>query len=194
MKTTPDTQTDATGSTTNGAPSTVQVDPSLLAEADAAKTKVDGAPVTDDAGKTAEIPVQPAAAAAGNPGDGGATQPGASDKDDDEPQLPVGSGKGLKYGLIAAAVLGVIALFAVAFAVVRNNATTSSSPTVAVPSPSPAVPAAPVAPLSTLPEVRTPAPRLIDASGCRRGQYRIEGNQLVFTNCATLELAEPPAR
>jgi hypothetical protein len=95
----------------------------------------------------------------------------------------VNDGRTLKYGLAAAAILGVIALFGVGYAVVRNSSATT--PTVVVPA------SAPAAPVSTLPEVRTPAPRLIDATGCRRGQYRIEGNQLVFTNCATLELSEP---
>ncbi|MEY4744146.1 MAG: hypothetical protein RL272_91 [Candidatus Parcubacteria bacterium] len=109
-------------------------------------------------------------------------------KGDEEDDLPVNDGRVLKYGLMAAAILGVIALFGVAFVVARNSVGTPASAT--APASAPATAAGPL----PLPEVRTPAPRLIDATGCRRGQYRVEGNQLVFTNCATLELAEPPAR
>lgn len=211
MKTTPDT--DAAGtkndSTANGKgelPSVI-VDPAILA--DGAKND------TPKVEKTEEMPQQPLnegaatdAAAAGNAGDataqgatadasnGSAAAPtasadnGADTGKDDEDKLPVNDGKGLKYGLMAAAILGVIGLFAVAFVVARNS--------VSAPAPSIAVPASgatsPGAPLPTLPEVRTPAPRLIDATGCRPGQYHVDGNQLVFTNCATLELAAPPAR
>ena len=169
---TPDSSKNVSGAAGNGSSSTVQVDPALLEEAAAAERAA-----AATAGKTDETPAVPHEAAADK---------GGETVDDDEPQLPVKGGKWLTNGLIVAAILGVIALFGVAFVVVRN---TASSPAVVVPSAP-----VPAAPLSTLPEVRTPAPRLIDASGCRRGQYRIEGNQLVFTNCATLELAEPPAR
>lgn len=212
MKTTPDTDTAGTknDSTANGKgdlPSVI-VDPAVMADgATGDTTKVE---------KTEEMTQPPVlegaaandAAAAGTTGDataqaataGAPTAPsaaptasadnGADTGKDEEDKLPINDGRGLKYGLMAAAILGVIGLFGVAFVVARNS--------VSAPAPSISVPASgatsPGAPVPTLPEVRTPAPRLIDATGCRRGQYRVEGNQLVFTNCATLELAEPAAR
>ncbi len=207
---TPQTDTAATGTTNDSSANgkaelpSVIVDPAVMADgANAGTPKVE---------KTEEMPQPPVAANAaadladaGTTGNGDASAQtaqtpagaptatadnGADAGKDEEDKLPVNDGKGLKYGLMAAAILGVIGLFAIAFVVARNS--------VPAPAPSIAVPAqgapSPAGPLPTLPEVRTPAPRLIDATGCRPGQYRVEGNQLVFTNCATLQLAEPPAR
>lgn len=200
MKTTPDTDTTGTKSDANGKNDL----PSVII--DEAALKGDGAAAgTPKVEKTEEMTQPPvvegtadasAAGTAGDPTAPTATAPtatadnGADAGKDEEDKLPVNDGKGLKYGLVAAAILGVIALFGVAFVVARNSVS-SPAPQIAVPTTGAASPGAPV---PTLPEVRTPAPRLIDATGCRRGQYRVEGNQLVFTNCATLELAEPPAR
>ncbi|HSD12023.1 MAG TPA: hypothetical protein VLC10_00555 [Patescibacteria group bacterium] len=195
MKTTP--QTDATGTkndsngTSTEQPSVI-VSPELLADG---ATQDGGTPKAE---KTEEMPQPPLEATAGPVGDATAqtastTAPtanadtGADAGRDEEDKLPTNDGKGLKYGLMAAAILGVIALFGIAFVVARNSVGPATSVT------APATAPAPAAPLP-LPEVRTPAPRLIDATGCRPGQYRVEGNQLVFTNCATLQLAEPPAR
>jgi len=165
----------------------VVIDPSVLAEAQGAAPEA-AADTADTAKveKTEAMPIAPVAS--GSAGGNAAPPPADKAGEGDDDPLPINDGKTLKYGLAAAAVLGVIALFGVGFMVVRNSAP-ATTPTVVLPAPASAPGASPTVP--TLPEVRTPAPRIIDATGCRRGQYRLEGNQLVFTNCATLELSEP---
>lgn len=195
MSTTP--QNDSVGTSTSNGTSNgssdepkVIIDPAVLA---------DGAQTTDKVEKTEPMPAQPDAATATGT-DGAAADPAATlpatnaskDDEDEEPKLPTNDGRTLKYGLAAAAIVGAIGLFVIAYAFVRNNAPTAT-PTVVVPS-APAGVTAPVAPGAVVPEVRTPAPRRIDATGCTRGQYVIEGNELVFRNCALLELAEPAGR
>ena len=204
MSTTP--QNDSVGTSTSNGTSNgssdepkVIIDPAVLA---------DGAQTTDKVEKTESMPAQPdaatatgtdgsaaAPAAGSSPADPAATLPAANaskDDEDEEPKLPTNDGRTLKYGLAAAAIVGAIGLFVIAYAFVRNNAPTAT-PTVVVPS-APAGVTAPVAPGAVVPEVRTPAPRRIDATGCTRGQYVIEGNELVFRNCALLELADPASR
>lgn len=206
MSTTP--QNDTVGSSTSNGSSNgtgdepkVIIDPAILA---------DGAQDTSGkVEKTEPMPAQPDAttastsdgtagaptAAGSSPADPAATMPAANaskDDEDEEPKLPTNDGRNLKYGLAAAAIVGAIGLFVIAYAFVRNNAPTAT-PTVVVPS-APAGVTAPVAPGAVVPEVRTPAPRRIDATGCTRGQYVIEGNELVFRNCALLELADPAGR
>ncbi len=195
MKTTPQTDAAGTKNDSTGASTeqpSVIVSPELLADG---ATQDGGTPKVE---KIEELPQPPLQAAVGATGDAtaqaaSATAPtanadnGADAGKDDEDKLPTNDGKGLKYGLMVAAILGVIGLFGIAFVVARNSVgpATSVAPPATAPAPADPLP---------LPEVRTPAPRLIDATGCRAGQYRVEGNQLVFTNCATLQLAEPTAR
>jgi hypothetical protein len=119
----------------------------------------------------------------------GAPAGGNSAADDEEPQVPLKTGKYAKIGLVAAAVAGVAGLFLVAFLLLKGGEG-GQAPVVVVPPRSTSASAG-TAPAATLPEVRTPAPRRIDATGCTRGQWSIEGNELVFRNCAQLELAEP---
>ncbi|HTK05088.1 MAG TPA: hypothetical protein VL500_05875 [Candidatus Eisenbacteria bacterium] len=193
MSTQNDTASNATDSSVkadaNGkSEPTVVVDQSVLDEAAAATgAATTGTPTVE---KTEAMPIPPVATApAGDtavPPAASPTAPAAGKDDDDDAQVPLNDGRNLKYGLGALGVLAIIGLFIVGYMVLRNSAPT---PTVVIPAPASA-PVAGAAPAATLPEVRTPAPRLIDATGCRRGQYRIEGNQLVFTNCATLELSE----
>lgn len=202
MSTTP--QNDSVGTSNSNGSSTgndepkVIIDPAILADGAQASSKVE---------KTEQMPVQPdattastsdgtadaSAAAGSSPADPAATLPAANaskDDEDEEPKLPTNDGRNLKFGLAAAAIVGAIGLFVIAYAFVRNTPATT---TVVVPS-APAGVTAPVAPGAVVPEVRTPAPRRIDATGCTRGQYAIEGNELVFRNCALLELAEPAGR
>lgn len=174
---------------------TVIVEQSVLDEAAAAAAGTTGSEPTDTAKveKTEAMPIPPIAASAPAP-DAAVPPPAAPAAgkvdDDEDAKVPLNDGRNLKIGLGVLALLAVAGLFLVGFLVLRNSGA-STAPTVVIPAAPAAAGASEPAPAATLPEVRTPAPRLIDATGCRRNQYRIEGNQLVFTNCATLELAEP---
>lgn len=209
MSTTP--QNDSVGTNTSNGTSNgssdepkVIIDPAVLAEgAQDTSGKVE---------KTEPMPAQPDAAAATGAGDGSTVTPPAASsspdpattapadnagkvEEDEEPKLPTNDGRMLKYGLAAAAIVGAIGLFVIAYAFVRNSApTATTAPVPVVVQSAPAGATAPAVPGAVVPEVRTPAPRRIDATACTRGQYVIEGNELVFRNCALLELAEPAGR
>lgn len=204
MSTTP--QNDSVGTSTSNGSSNgtsdepkVIIDPAVLADGaqdtSGKVEKTEPMPAQPDATASPSDGTAAAPAATGSSTDAATTQPAANagkDEEDEEPKLPTNDGRNLKYGLAAAAIVGAIGLFVIAYAFVRNNAPTAT-PTVVVPS-APAGVTAPVAPGAVVPEVRTPAPRRIDATACTRGQYVIEGNELVFRNCALLELAEPAGR
>lgn len=151
---------------------------------------MEAVPPADPASNVPDLTVSTVATSGARVGDQAA--PSGKGADDDEPiELPLRNRGFKKAGIFAGLAAGMGALVLAAYLLIGATSSTRGG------SASPEAPAAPppvAAPsVGTLPEVRVPAPRLIDAHNCRAGQYRIEGTQLVFTNCATVTLHEPTA-